>query len=101
MPRAALAITRRRKHAAPASIAPRPSARPASAHTPGRWARPMGPSITAFVTSGMTVAAPGPGPGPEAVALAWLEQGLRFEGWLEGVREQPRPQPGSGLAAAA
>jgi len=45
--------------------------------------------------------APGTAPGPEAVALAWLEQRLRFEAWLERVREQPRPQPGSGLAAAA
>jgi hypothetical protein len=39
--------------------------------------------------------------GAEAAALAWLEQQLRFEGWLERVREQPGSQPGSGLAAAA
>ena len=37
----------------------------------------------------------------EAAALAWLEQRLRFEAWLERVREQPGPEPGSGLAAAA
>ena len=37
----------------------------------------------------------------EASALAWLEQRLRFEAWLERVREHPGPQPGSGLAAAA
>jgi hypothetical protein len=37
----------------------------------------------------------------EAVALAWLEQRLRFEAWLERVREQRGPRPGSGLAAAA
>jgi hypothetical protein len=37
----------------------------------------------------------------EAAALAWLEQCLRFEAWLDRVRDQPGPQPGSGLAAAA
>jgi hypothetical protein len=37
----------------------------------------------------------------EAAALAWLEQRLRFEAWLEQVREHPGPEPGSGLAAAA
>jgi hypothetical protein len=37
----------------------------------------------------------------EAAALAWLDQRLRFEAWLERVREQPGPHPGSGLAAAA
>ena len=37
----------------------------------------------------------------EAVAFAWLERRLRFEAWLERVRERPGPQPGSGLAAAA
>ena len=37
----------------------------------------------------------------EASALAWLEQRLRFEAWLERVREHPGPQRGSGLAAAA
>ena len=37
----------------------------------------------------------------ETAALAWLEQRLRFEAWLERVREQPGPEPGSGLAAAA
>ena len=37
----------------------------------------------------------------EAAALAWLEQRLRFEAWLARVREQPGPEPGSGLAAAA
>jgi hypothetical protein len=40
-------------------------------------------------------------PAAEASALAWLEQRLRFEAWLERVREHPGPQPGSGLAAAA
>ena len=34
-------------------------------------------------------------------ALSWLEQRLRFEAWLDHVREQPPPQPGSQIAAAA
>ena len=46
-------------------------------------------------------AAPEDGHAAEAAALAWLEQRLRFEAWLERVREQPGPEPGSGLAAAA
>ena len=37
----------------------------------------------------------------EARALAWLEQRLRFEAWLERLREPSGPEPGSGLAAAA
>ena len=51
-------------------------------------------SVSARVRSDDVVAA-------EAAALAWLEQRLRFEAWLERVREQPGPEPGSGLAAAA
>ena len=46
-------------------------------------------------------AAPEDGHAAEAAALAWLEQRLRFEAWLARVREQPGPEPGSGLAAAA
>ena len=37
----------------------------------------------------------------ESIAIAWLAQRLRFEAWLERVREKPGPEPGSGLAAAA
>ena len=51
-------------------------------------------SVSAKVRSDDVVAA-------EAAALAWLEQRLRFEAWLARVREQPGPEPGSGLAAAA